>query len=322
VERDTKIGIIFAIFSNILGGITPFLANACPATLDSYIFSGMSSLFQFLFFLPVLFIDRWRIRKRAGGFEKNNLKDSTNEKFYFGRSKWKLFIIIGITFAGVYFLYFEGLRLAGAINGILALKTTSIFGVLFGYILLKERVTKIQGIFAIILFLGMVFAITEGRFYLLEMNLGVILILICAAIWMVGHTCSRPYLNNNITTSSELLVARNVISAGVLIGSYAIIFGDNLATILIPVHAFFYILMGLIYGLMLFSWYELIKYFKVSIASVIVTPQIILTSIFGVVWLGEPFTIFHAIGIAIMIGSIVVINLQSDEKEKKEIKNC
>ncbi len=314
MERETKIGIAFAICSNIIGGITPFLANARPATLDSHIFSGMSSLFQFLFFLPILFIDRWLTSRRSNKSEKITSVVAKEEKFYFGKSKWRLFIVIGLAFAVVYFLYFEGLRLAGTINGIISLKTTAIFGVLFGYLLLKERVTKIQAIFAGFLFFGMIIAITEGQFYLLKLNLGVILILICAVIWMVGHTCSKPYLTNKITSSSELVIARNGISALVLIGTYAIFFGENIATILNPVHAFYYIMMGLVYGLMLYSWYELMKYFKVSIASIIITPQIIITSIFSVIWLGEPFTIYHAIGIAIMIVSIVVINLQSTKE--------
>ncbi|MFX1296706.1 MAG: DMT family transporter [Promethearchaeota archaeon] len=295
----------------------PVVANARPEMLDSQIFSGMSSLFQVLFFIPIFLIERRINNKKSNDIKKNPIisdEKLQNQKFYFGKSKWKIFIIIGITTCLVYFLYFEGLKLAGSINGALSLKTTSIFGLLFGYLLLKERITKIQLIFSGILFFGMIIAITQGEFYLLKLNLGVYLILICAAIWMVVHTCSKPYLSNEITTSSELLITRNSISAAILIGAYVLIFGDQIMVILDPINAFFYIIMGLIYGTNLFCWYKILKYFDIYLTSILITPQIIVTSLFGTIFLGEPFTIYHLIGIILIIGSIIVIGYQSKPK--------
>lgn len=316
MDKDIKIGVIFAILSNFLGGLQPVVANARPLALDSYIFAGMSSLFQFIFFIPVFFIERWRMRKKLSEVQPEGISTLEKPKYYFGRSKWKLFLVIGITFALVYFLYYEGLRLAGSINGTLALKTTTIFGVIFGFLLLKERVTKLQVVFSIILFFGMTLAITQGALNVLEVNLGVLLVLICAIIWMLGHTCSKPYLSNDLITSSELLIARNLITAIVLIGSYLILFGEQIAIILVPSHAFFYIIMGLIYGSNLFCWYQIIKHLNISIASIVISPQIIITSLLGTIWLGEPFTIYHLVGLIIIIGCIIGINWQSKKNSK------
>ena len=291
----------------------PVVANARPGELDSQVFSGMSSLFQVLFFIPILLIERWLNHRKSEDTE-NELRIRSDDKFYFGKSKWKLYIIVGLSTSLIYFLYFEGLLWAGSINGGLTLKTTSIFGLLFGFLLLKERITKIQVVFAFVLFFGMVLAVTQGAFHLLELNLGVILILICAAFWMVVHTCTKPYLSNEIASSSGLLIARNSISAAVLIGSYVIIFGEQISMVLDPVNAFFYIIMGLIYGINLFCWYKMLKFLDVYFTTIIITPQIIVTSIFGVILLGELFTIYHVIGIILIIGSIIVISQQAKSK--------
>ncbi len=313
MNRKIKLGVIYASISIFVGGILPVVANLRPAMLDSQIFSGMSSLFQVLFFVPILLIERW-LDKKGSKDDGNSPKFHADGKFYFGKSKWKAFIVVGLTTSLIYFLYFEGLMLAGSINGTLALKTTSIFGLLFGYLLLKERITKIQVLFAFVLFFGLVLAVTQGAFYILELNFGVILVLICAAFWMVVHTCSKPYLSNEIVTPSELLIARNLIAAAILIGSYALIFGEQLGMILNPINAFFYIIMGLIYGTNLYCWYKMLKYFDVYLTTIIITPQIIITSLFGVILLGEPFTIYHLIGIIMIIGSIIVINQQVKSK--------
>lgn len=319
VTRETKLGIIFAIITIIFGGIQPILANARPDILDSHIFSGMSTLLQALIFLPVFLIEFRLNKKKSDPPDLNELKPG--HRLYFGKNKWILFIIIGLMFSLAFFFYYEGLLLAGAINGTLAQKSTAFYGLIFGFMLLKERVTKIQIVFSVVLFFGMALAVTQGAFYLLiSIDLGVIygviLILLCCAIWMVGHTCSKPYLNSGITTPSEMMVMRNSISATVLIGTYLFIFGPYHALLIIldPLNAFFYVLMAFVYGANLFCWYQILKYLDVSIGTIIITPQIIVTAFFGTIFLGEAFTIFHLLGLIIIIGSIIVISYQSKSK--------
>ena len=198
----------------------------------------------------------------------------------------------------------------------LALKTTAIFGLLYGYLLLKERITKIQVVFSLVLFFGIILAVTDGGFSVLELNFGVILILICAALWMVVHTCTKPYLSNEIATSSGLVLARNSISAVVLIGSYVLIFGDQISVIFEPESAVLYILMGLIYGINLYCWYKMLKFLDVYFTTIIITPQIIVTVIFAIIFdPNETFSpIFHTLGIVLIIGSIIIINQQAKRK--------
>ncbi|HUX99629.1 MAG TPA: DMT family transporter [Candidatus Deferrimicrobium sp.] len=308
VKKETKLGILFGIVSIFLGGIQPVVARARPVILDPHIFSGMSCLFQALIFIPIFLLE-FRLKKKSVSPKVATGKTlNRGSQLYLGKSKWVLFLIVGVVFSLALFLYYFGLDLAGAINGTLAQKSTAFFGLLFGYLILKERINKIQIISCCVLFFGMILAVTQGNFSLLQLNFGVVVILICSAIWMVGHTFSKPYLSERVTTSSELLIMRNLISAAVLILTYLMMYGPSQMLIIFdPTNAMAYIFMGFIYGSNLFCWYQIMKYLDISIGTIIITPQIIVTAFFGSIFLGEAFTIFHLIGLIIIIASILVI---------------
>ena len=309
VSKETKLAIVYAILMNFIGGLQPVWANLRPVELDALIFSGMSSLIQTLIFIPIFLIE-FLVRKKNSGCEKKTSSEVPEDRYrlYFGKSKWGLFIVIGLMFSVVMFLYYFGLSLAGSINGTLGLKTTAFFGLLFGFLLLNERINKIQVIFSILLFFGMILAITQGQFYLLQINIGVILILICAAIWMIGHSCTKPYLVYGLTSSSEIIIMRNLFTAVILVSSYFILFGNQIILIFNPQFAYYYIIMGIIYGTNLYFWYKLLGCIDVSIATILITPQLVVTAFFGSIYLGEAFTIYHLLGLIIMMVSIVIIN--------------
>ncbi|MHA1263671.1 MAG: DMT family transporter [Candidatus Helarchaeota archaeon] len=312
VRREIKLGLFFAGIANIVGGFQPVWANMRPPELDAHLFSGMSTLFQAFIFLPIFLFEYFFFTKskrtaRPKKSQSSNPSDASY-RLIFGSSKIILFIVIGTLFSVVLFLYYYGLYLAGSINGTLALKSTAIFGIVFGFFLLKEEVTKLQIGFAVILFFGMTLAITQGDFNLLQLNIGVIIILICAAIWMVGHAFSKPYLTKGIITSSELVLMRNIFSSAVLLLSYYFMFGDQILIVLSPNFALYYILMGVIYGFNLFCWYKMLQYLDISMASILITPQLIVTAYFGSLLLDEPFTVFHLIGLIIMLFSILGMN--------------
>ncbi|GAF70892.1 unnamed protein product, partial [marine sediment metagenome] len=74
-----------------------------------------------------------------------------------------------------------------------------------------------------------------------------------------------------------------------------------------PLNWFFFIVMGTVYGLGLFCWYKTLSYLDVSNATIVLSPTPIVTAIFATLILGAVITIFHLIGSAIVILSIVII---------------
>jgi drug/metabolite transporter (DMT)-like permease len=84
-----------------------------------------------------------------------------------------------------------------------------------------------------------------------------------------------------------------------------------------PINVFYYVLGGVIYGINVFCWYQIIKYLNVSIATIIITPQVIFTALFASLLLEEAFTVYHLIGLIIILISIVVINLKRNKPKSK-----
>ena len=99
-------------------------------------------------------------------------------------------------------LFQTGYQLAGSINGSLAQKSTVIFSLLFGVLIMKEKVSVMQVVFSILLLIGLMIAVTQGSFNLLEFNLGVLLLLFLACIWMLAHDITKKYsVDQNFTST-------------------------------------------------------------------------------------------------------------------------
>ncbi|MFO8019810.1 MAG: DMT family transporter [Promethearchaeia archaeon] len=203
------------------------------------------------------------------------------------------------------------------INGSLAQQTTILFGVLFGFLILKERPTKIQVLFSFILLTGLIFAVTKGQFDLIELNFGVILMLFVTGLWMFAHSLSRNVFSQNKITPIQLAFIRNMVSGFFLILLYLIFFPmTNFGLILKPINLIFIILMGIGYGLDVLFWYLSLKYIEVGKATVIVSPMPILTALLAFTILGEQFTIYHLIGGLVIIISIIIIVTQKQKNPR------
>jgi drug/metabolite transporter (DMT)-like permease len=236
-------------------------------------------------------------------------------------SNWKknvkVLIFIGFIFGLNQLLFFMGYRLAGAINGSLTQKTTVFFGLIFGYLILKEKVTKLQIIFSIILFLGLLIAVTQLSFDLRNLNfdiiLGVILLLIITCLWMFGHTITKPIFNRKEVTPSQMVFIRNFLSGIILFSTYFIFYPvENVSLFFEPLNQFYFIAMGAVYATGLFCWYKTLSYLDISKATIVLSPTPIVTAIFATLLLGEIFSIFHFIGTVIVILSIIIIMKQKE----------
>ena len=312
-----KKGIIFGTLGVFFVGLQPIIANARPQVLDPFIFASMTCLIEAIIFFPLILIE-----KRFNNGKNITVEVNGKDKISF-IAIWKknllFFIFIGVIFGVNQLLFFIGYGLAGAINGALTQKTTVFFGILFGFLILKEKVTKLQIIFSIILFFGLILAITEGAFNFFNFNLdiiiGVLTLLFITCLWMFGHTITKPVLNKNEVTATQMVFLRNLVSGIILFSTYFIFYPvENITLLIEPINQLFYISMGVIYGLGLFCWYKTLSYLDVSKATIILSPTPIVTALFATIFLEESFTIFHFIGTAIVIFSIIIIVRQKEKK--------
>ncbi len=303
-ENYTK-GIIFALGALFLVSLQPIVANSRPEELDAYLFAAMTCVIMSFIFFPLTFIERKNIKTliRTKPNDSQNLQSLLN-----GWKKHKIFMIyLGINFGIAQVLFFLAYQYAGAINGSIAQTTAIIFALLLGYLINNEKISKIQVIFSFLVFFGLFLAITQGSFNLLNLNVGVLLMLITVTLWMFAHSLTKPIFEKSEATPIEIGFIRNIISGFILFVSYFILFPDNFYLLLKPINIFFFILMGLLYGFDILCWYKSISYIDVSKASTVVSPLPILTALFATLILGEIFTIYHLIGTIIIVFSIVII---------------
>lgn len=305
-DKNYLKGIGFALIALFLVSFQPIIVIARPKVLDVYLFAAMTCIFIALFMLPLVLLERHNLKQNI---RNDSLKSEENTLLLNGWKKHKkVLLYLGINFAIAQILFFAAYQLSGAINTSIAQQTTIIFGLLFGFFINHEKVSKTQILFSIVLLFGLTFAITQGSFNLLEFNIGVGLMMITAAIWMLAHAFTRPILDKEEITATQVVFIRNVISGTILISTYFIFFPlSNINLLFDPINMFFFITIGFFYAFDVLYWYRAIQKIDISKASIIVSPMPILVAFFAYLILGEIFTIYHLIGTLIVIGSIIMI---------------
>ena len=315
MSNNLKKGLIFGVIGTILVGFQPIVANSA-ISIDSHVFAAMTCLIEAIIFLPLMILEMRMNKRKING--NADLKANMSILASVKKNFW-LLLFIGIIFSVNQLLFFIGYRLAGAINGSLTQKASVFFGLLYGFLLLKEKISKIQIIFSFVLFIGLVIAITQGTFNFLNFNsdilIGILIVLLITALWMFGHTLTKKLFSRNELTPTQMVFIRNMLSGVILIITYFSFSPVDLGVFYNPYNQFFFIIMGTVYGLGLFCWYKTLSYLDVSNATIVLSPTPIVTAVFATFLLGELFTIFHLIGSIIVIFSIVLIVKQGKNKK-------
>jgi drug/metabolite transporter (DMT)-like permease len=318
-EKSYVKGLIFGVIGFILVGLQPIIAVSKPETIDVYLFAAMTCFVEAVLFFPLMLIDRRSLKLKC---ENGDLATEECNAFLNGWKTNKVVLIyVGLTFGIGQLLFMIGYQHSGAINGSLAQKSTVLFSLLFGVIIMKERISKVQVIFSLVLLFGLMIAVTQGSFNLLEFNIGVLLLIILAGIWMLAHVITKKYiLDENNSTATQMVFIRNGISAIFLLSTYFLFFPlENISLIINPINMYYYILMGTCYGIGLFMWYKTLSLIDASKATVLYSPTPIVTAIFSVFLLGNMFSVYQLIGGIIVIISIIMI-VKPKSKNKKEKK--
>ena len=305
---NLKKGIIFGSIAVFTIGLQPVISNARPSIIDPYLFGAITALIEAALFLPIFLLERRKLKKDM----KNSLDlEKRNSSLIYGwkkKTNLKVLLIIGLSFSLVPILLYIGYELAGAINSSLSLKSEIIFALIFGFFILNEKVKKIQIVFCVFLFFGLILAVTNGSFNLIEINVGTLTILICVVLFTFVHTLIKTRFEKNELFPSQIVFIRNLFSGTLLTSIYFTIFPlENLKIIFNPDNFIFFFLMGIDYGVSLYLWYKTLSYIQIGKATIINSLTPIVSALFSFLLLGESFTIFHLIGTIIIIFSIFMI---------------
>lgn len=307
-NNNFKKGITFGSIGVFLIGLQPVIAVARPKILDPFLFAAMTALVEALIFFPLFLIERRNLIQNKNNTFDLQIRDSLLNGWKKKRNM-NLLIIISLIFSVIPILLYISFEIAGVINSALTLKTEIIFALVFGVLFLKEkRISKVQIIFCLVLFIGLFLAITQGTFNLLEFNVGVIILTISVALFTFIHTFTKSGFDRNEIFPTQVVFVRNLMSGLLLFILYIIIFPiENLLLILDFKNFIFFILMGFDYGFSLFLWYKTLTYMGIGKASIINSLTPIASAFFAWIILGVSFTMFHLLGILIIIFSIFII---------------
>ncbi len=314
VTYNLKKGITYGSIGVVLLSLQPVIANARPLIIDPYLFAAITALIEAVIFLPPYLFERRRLSKNKNPELNRDVIDSLLNGWKRKRNL-RLLGIIGVIFSIVPVLMYIGFRIAGAINSVLTFKSEIIFALIFGSIFLQEkRLSKVQIIFCVFLFFGLILAITQASFNLLDFNLGVIILTISVALFTLIHTFTKSGFDRNELFPTQVVFIRNLMSGVILFVVYILIFPiENLRIIIEFENFIFFLLMGIDYGFSLFVWYKTLTYIQIGKASIINSLTPIVTAFFSWIILGEIFTVYHLVGTGIIILSIYFI-----VREKKE----
>lgn len=308
VSRNLRKGILCGIIGVFLIALQPIISNSRPPVIDPYIFAAITAIIEALIFFPLYFLERRKLKNQANLLLKNSGKIYSMLNGWKKKENLRVIIIIGISFSVVPILLYIGYELAGAILSSLALKSEIIFALLFGFLILKEKITKTQIIFSVILFIGLFIAISQGNYNFLEFNLGVVILITSVVIFTLIHTLTKIGLNKSELFSTQIVFFRNALSGIILFLTYIIFFPiSNLIIIMDPLNFLFFFIMGVDYGFSLFFWYKTLSYIDIGQAGIINSLTPIISAFFAFIFLGEIFNIYHLVGMIIIIGSIIMI---------------
>jgi len=315
-NENLKKGILFGTIAIFTIGLQPVIANSRPEIIDPYLFAAITALIEALIFLPLYILERKKLKKsiEVEIDEKQQLINKSLLNGWKRGKSLKLLLIIGLTFSIVPVLNYIGFKLAGAINSSLIFKSEIIFALIFGYLFLKEKISKTQILCFFLLFLGLIISVTQASFNLLELNMGVIILLISVVMFTLVHTLTKSSFDKNDLFPTQVVFMRNTFSGITLFFTYLLFFPkENMLIVIDPQYFIYFLLMGVDYGFSLFLWYKSLTYLEIGKASVILSLTPIVSAFFSFIILGEEFTIFHLIGTFIIIFSITLIVRQKNK---------
>ncbi|MHA1792255.1 MAG: DMT family transporter [Promethearchaeota archaeon] len=300
LEKQQK-GIVFGILTLVVTSLQPIISKSRPQFLDPYYYSFTTMLFEFLMFFLLMSIEDHFKRQKQGLDRPSRQRPPI-------RSILPRLILISMIFAFALPLFYLGFDLTEAVTGMLMIKSSIIFSLIYGSLFLKERITPVQVIFSIILIFGLLLSLTEGSFSSIVFDLGALLLIIVPLMWTIGHGLTKPLLDSNQVQGNQVILVRNGLGAIVLFGLYIAFFPfSNLSWIFMPNLLGSSLLMAITYGLGHFCWYITLTNLPISKAMIIVAPTPITTGLLGWLLLSEPFGIFDILGTLIVLLSISVI---------------
>jgi len=284
---DRKHGLLLVFATAIISGFSIFINKFSLAAIDSSVFTFIKNVVVALFlFGIILFAKKFNSLKQL---HKNN---------------WLQLILIGLIGGSIPFLlFFKGLSLTSAASGAFIHKTLFIYASIFALVFLNEKINFKFYIGALLLLIGNLLLLKINSF---SFGLGESLILLATLFWAGENVLSKYVLKD---------VSGNIVAFGrMFFGSLFILmflaFTNKLPIIAtLPSSALLWIIItSSLLLLFVTTYYNGLKYVKVSTATSILLLGSPITTLLSFSFLDAPLALGQFVGIVLLgAGTYIIV---------------
>lgn len=205
---------------------------------------------------------------------------------------------------GVFFrvILFFGQSLVAATNTGFLLRVAPLFALLFGYLFIRETITKKHILLMLVMIFGVYLLATGGKFVF---EFGDLILVFAGLLIGFDHAFSRKIMKKGV--SPDILTALEMIIGAIVLFLFIMIF-SSFSFIGWEI----YLLSGLLLFFSVFIRNLGLKHIKASIVSSILLLSPIFTAVVGMSLLHEKLTLFQLLGgFIILIGGYFIIRIKS-----------
>ncbi len=276
-------GIGFSISASLMFGLNPVFVSLILNSVNVGTMNVLLTLFSTLFFGLILFF--------SNGFAPLKVI----------HSNWKKIGLVGLTMASFALLYGYGISISGPTNAAFLLQLSTVFTIIFGVAVLKEKFTKAEGVGILVAVVG-VFILAYG--HLSIEIVGTMVLVVASLLSALANLLSKVYVKN---IHPVTLASGNSLFVTLFVSVYVVLSGN--LQINIPADAAIYAALGSITGVVLsfIFFFKALQVYDMSKAVAIRTMEPFLTAVFSFAILSLVPNLNQLIGgIMIVIGVIAL----------------
>ncbi|MGI5827743.1 MAG: DMT family transporter [Patescibacteria group bacterium] len=299
-EKHTK-AIALALTTMVISGIAIFINKfAVSAIKPPLVFTATKNLGVGLFIVSVLFLTKkWQCIKKLTKREVKNL------------------VLIGVIGGSLpFYLFFEGLSKASAVNAALIHKTLVLWVALLALPLLKEKLTKIQ-----VLAVGVLFAsnLVIGGFKGFEFSQGELMVLGATILWAVENVIAKKTLK---TVDPDIVVgARMGFGTVILLAAASFVYPASLTQIgsLTLTQSLWLGVSAVTLAGYVMSWYRALKLASATLVTSILVGSTLITNLLSAMFVTHTWTKDMTLQAGLIILGVVLLISQKVKPEAREI---
>lgn len=299
---DKKSGVLLVLLTAVISGFSIFLNKFGVSGINSGIFAFSKNIVVSIFLISTIFLF-------------NQFNELKNLK----RRGWLNLILIGLIGGAIPFLlFFRGLQLTSSASASFIHKSMFLFVILFAFLFLKEKIKKNVAVAAILLMIG-IFLLIKFSLNQNFLSAGNLLILIATVFWAGENVLSKyalKELQSNIVAFGRMFFGSLFILIYLIATSqFNLIFALNL-------NQMSWILFSSIFlYLYVFTWYNGLKFVKVSVATAILLLGSVITAFLDYLFSGMVLTLSQSIGILfILVGILFLIGVSQSVALIRDLK--